>query len=1603
MRASHLNAEKPSTIRQIVSFITCSAFLFSIIISPAEATSFNASNANPAESALVKQFTPPSELGSIVDAHVSDANASPSQPLVIHIQDLHANYGVQSNIAKLLEFLDSRLGAGNYKVAIEGAEGPLTVAELGKIKDKDFKIKVCDRLMKEAELTGSEYFSIVNGKTDVLWGVENERYHQSNIALFQKTYEGKQEIVQNLGKIETDLGPIKAKYYDRAMRKLDEKESNLSAGKISTAEYLRFLVHIASKHGVNIAGDYPEIAKQTGFAPSDKFVNVDKVLTEKQALAAEVRQLLAKNDVQRNLAQVEKELSLFKRFMNEQVTTQEVRDMAPRLAEISGHIQVLLDSTHANYDKKNLSELVSAGLDYYVLALARDKFLTENTLKLMNTSKSPLKAVVLVAGGFHTQGISKLLKDKGVSYITLTPNVAEHTDRDQKLYVARLMDQHADPKAFNLTSAQMLSPFLNGGMAGYVARVFKQLIGAQIGNEGDSSLIDAVVSKSPWPEISIFGPGDLPPTLLPEAGVTRDVQDAINRSLLKKFPKPSLDEASAKRVTVSVFSYNIGHLFGRDTFTLPDEVIEAAKNVLEAYKSTGEIKDYVVYGFGQDLHVQINTYGLGTQNPRIQSLGMEAALAAVNAAASHGYPAKVNGKDFSALSLHEKTKALNIRPVELPFTERGAEPIFISKAINGGMAFFNRALVNLFASENVSGPRLEGAGVVFMVENIADIRAGKSDRRVYVFGDRPIWNEVDFVRTNGQKPMHVKSSQVGSFNEMSVLIGDPTAWVITGVYPARGRMAESKVTLVEPIAVVGVDRVFTDGNKNIPISPVLMVRQQGGAPSIGESHMATSRFYFGIGGEDEGYYTGLLPVTLEQGRSLPQHEKVTKVVGYHFQSSRNGEIPTTPFDQGHVKAGEQDIYDQMAADVQETTRVQKAAVELIQAAAEVNNMVPFMTTEKAEADMAPVREKLKDAFTAVPDMKKGEKDPRIEEANKLSKGRTLSDIKADAGGKVGHTVVPSYFIPIANASLQVAKDKGLIDDFKVFYAGDDLHLLMSHRHGIDSQIVHTLAWETFMRIIWVAQTFGDKWYGLGQDFPNMRNRPIHQDANLNDGFMAELRKHLPDHQLHKWAILEHAYLNQTPVTGESPFSGNVQGQGPGFAEINVPAEGPAVFGIFAADKAGPDAFNVPLRHALDKAIADGSLEKQYGGVEAEVWDIHHAQRATLDYGNQTADVHTLLAPTHLNSVKRVWQAGSARILASLSVEKLGIIAGGEYIGKDDPVLIAVPEIINGFFQFARDHFYMTQGNARGSHNAAPKPRSTRDGIATVNSKPVQLGLMVQISASNGLVVKDMFDDPTFGHAYDRVDKINQAVWDAQGLSGGLVSVPPAQVEGNYPLLKMLKQITAADSPYASQVDMTLDNTYRLATGETPAANRPIRSLVALFGMVVLGATFSWVFLIGAVYFGLGLGSGLKQTNGSLTSAAALSSELEKASPLLMGEEFMHRQLARIPIIGPVLAGTTNSRVWNETAGELFPMLLAPIGLLIGLVQFILLGQTTPKQINVELAKGIETLGHMRHDAFVMALTLSNTVRDILRRRGYSDREIDDLMAKKSQLAVALSA
>ncbi|MCL4251092.1 MAG: fructose 1,6-bisphosphatase [Anaerolineae bacterium] len=311
---------------------------------------------------------------------------------------------------------------------------------------------------------------------------------------------------------------------------------------------------------------------------------------------------------------------------------------------------------------------------------------------------------------------------------------------------------------------------------------------------------------------------------------------------------------------------------------------------------------------------------------------------------------------------------------------------------------------------------------------------------------------------------------------------------------------------------------------------------------------------------------------------------------------------------------------------------------------------------------------------------------------------TLSLIKADVGGYVGHARMHPDLMAEAARALEKHTHAGTLIDFRVLACGDDVGLLMSHDQGNDSNKIHQLAWNVFEDCTEVARKL--KLYGAGQDL-------------LADA-----------------------------------FSGNIRGMGPGVAEMTFLERKSEPFLVFFADKTSAGAWNLPLfRMFADPFNTIGLVisPAMHEGYRFEVYDVKGNRKIVLDTPEQMYDLLVFIGAPGRYMVRNVYTK-SGEIAATSSTERLALIAG-RYVGKDDPVCIvrsqsefpAVGEVLE---PFTMPH--IVEGWMRGSHYGPLMPcRVSEAHPSRFDGPPRVIGLGFQLANGKLVGPQDMFDDPSF--------------------------------------------------------------------------------------------------------------------------------------------------------------------------------------------------------------------------------------------------------------------
>lgn len=321
---------------------------------------------------------------------------------------------------------------------------------------------------------------------------------------------------------------------------------------------------------------------------------------------------------------------------------------------------------------------------------------------------------------------------------------------------------------------------------------------------------------------------------------------------------------------------------------------------------------------------------------------------------------------------------------------------------------------------------------------------------------------------------------------------------------------------------------------------------------------------------------------------------------------------------------------------------------------------------------------------------------------------TLTVIKADVGGFVGHSSVHPKLLQKAEAHLK-ENGRDLLIDFHVTHVGDDINLILTHREGPDNSEIHGLAWDAFKAATEAAKEL--KLYGAGQDL-------------LKDA-----------------------------------FSGNIKGLGPGVAEMEFAERPSEPVIIFMADKTEPGAWNYPLYKMFADPFNTIGLvidPKMHDGFKFEVHDLIDNKKITFSTPEELYDLLVLIGAPGRYCIKNVFSKTTGEIAAASSTQRLNLMAG-KYIGKDDPVCIVrcqsgLPAVGEALEPFANPH--LVSGWMRGSHSGPLMPVSLKDATpARFDGPPRVVALGFQLSNGKLVGPRDFFADVSFDSARKKANDV----------------------------------------------------------------------------------------------------------------------------------------------------------------------------------------------------------------------------------------------------------
>ncbi len=224
--------------------------------------------------------------------------------------------------------------------------------------------------------------------------------------------------------------------------------------------------------------DYPNLSRQIGLRILSSEIQAPDLVEEVERLNERILKKLAVTPEEKNLVASYQNYFLLRKLLALELTRGEFEEFSRGLGTSDQRPE-----PEAFGFQAPVSSLVSQAVEFYQIAKKREKVIFEKMLEKMKALKEP--NAVLITGGFHSEGLSKFFKEKGLSYVRIAPRISGKVDDANYLRLMTL-EQSLSPARSHARQPSPADSLLKENLPDYFDRyrreiqaISKDLLGRQ--------------------------------------------------------------------------------------------------------------------------------------------------------------------------------------------------------------------------------------------------------------------------------------------------------------------------------------------------------------------------------------------------------------------------------------------------------------------------------------------------------------------------------------------------------------------------------------------------------------------------------------------------------------------------------------------------------------------------------------------------------------------------------------------------------------------------------------------------------------------------------------------------------------------------------------------------------------------------------------------------------------------------------------------------------------------------------------------------------------------------------------------------------------------
>ncbi|MFA5142714.1 MAG: hypothetical protein WC522_00920 [Candidatus Omnitrophota bacterium] len=306
----------------------------------------------------------------------------------------------------------------------------------------NLKMKIYSKALLELDLKYNQYKSgSIEFKDYISYLVANAKDKLIDIKAYPNIFLLNQVLKQegdiDFAKANTEqdlfINKIGKRLSKNSLKELVARTVDFRADKISQVEFYRYLVNKAKDADITVE-NFPELEKYIVYISSYAAIDKSKIIAETGSLEDSIRDSLFRNDKERELDRLSRNLAILKNIFNISLTRADYQYYKNNTGDFAMKNYISFISREAplcNINAKTDDGIARLDgyradiLKFYEYSFKRDIAFMRNikfTKDERRKTNDARQVSIVITGGFHTENLCELFKKNKIAYVSIIPN-----------------------------------------------------------------------------------------------------------------------------------------------------------------------------------------------------------------------------------------------------------------------------------------------------------------------------------------------------------------------------------------------------------------------------------------------------------------------------------------------------------------------------------------------------------------------------------------------------------------------------------------------------------------------------------------------------------------------------------------------------------------------------------------------------------------------------------------------------------------------------------------------------------------------------------------------------------------------------------------------------------------------------------------------------------------------------------------------------------------------------------------------------------------------------------------------------------------------------